>query len=369
LEITAAVVDEPGAAFALQPVTLEEPRADEVRIQIKGSGVCHTDVTCRDQWIPVPLPVVLGHEGSGIVEAVGSGVTELAPGDHVVLSWGRGCGHCPNCLRGEPAYCDDMGRVSFGCTRLDDGSTAISRGGEPVHSHFIMQSSFATHAVVPARHAVKVDPNLPIELLGPLGCGILTGAGAVWDAMRVAPGASIAIFGVGAVGLSAVMAAQVAGATTIIAIDRNSDRLALAQELGATHVIDASSADISVSDAIQQIAPGGVDHSLEATGAPEVLRTAVEALRLRGECVLVGAAPFGTEATLDVFSILLGRSLRGCIVGDLVPSLQIPRMLALYKAGRFPFDRLIQTYPFAELNQAVADSLDGRTVKPVVVMD
>lgn len=368
MEITAAVVDTPGAPFALQPLELEAPRADEVRIRIKGSGVCHTDVTCRDQWIPVPLPAVLGHEGSGVVEAVGAGVQDLAVGDHVVLSWGRGCGRCTNCLRGEQAYCDDMGRVSFGCARLEDGSVALRRDDEPVHSHFIMQSSFATHAVVPARHAVKVDPDLPIELLGPLGCGVLTGAGAVWDALQVRPGASIAIFGVGAVGLSAVMAAQVAGATTIIAIDQNQERLELATELGATHVIDASG-EGSVSDAIQGIAPGGVDHSIEATGAPDVLRTAVEALRLRGECVLVGAAPFGTEVTLDVFSILLGRSLRGCVVGDLVPALQIPRMLELYRAGRFPFDKLIRTYPFEELNEAVADSLAGRTVKPVVLMD
>lgn len=366
MQVTAAVVNEPEAPFAFEPLELEEPRADEVLVRVVASGVCHTDDVCRNQGIPVPLPVVLGHEGSGVVERVGADVTDLAPGDHVVLSWGRGCGKCPNCLRGEQAYCDDMGRVSFGGTRLTDGSTSLSRNGEDVHSHFIGQSSFATYAVVPEAHAVKVDDDVPLELLGPLGCGVLTGAGAVFDALDVEVGSAILVTGTGAVGLSAIMAANVLGCTPIIAVDTNRARLELARELGATHALHPDDGDLA--EALAAIAPGGVDNAIETTANPQVLRTALEAVRLRGTCASLGAAPMGTELTLDAFSILLGRTLRGVIVGDGVPSIGIPRLISLYKAGRFPFDRLVKFYDFEDLDQAFQDSANGVTVKPVVRM-
>jgi aryl-alcohol dehydrogenase len=365
MKITAAVVHEAKAPFELQTVELGPPHEDEVLVRIVASGVCHTDVVCRDHWIPVPLPVVLGHEGSGVVEQVGSAVRDLAVGDHVVLSWGRGCGRCNNCLRGEQAYCDQMGRVSFSCQRAD-GSTSITREGQRIHSHFIGQSSFATHAVVQEAHAVKVDRELPLELLGPLGCGLLTGSGAVFDALRVPTGSTLIVFGVGAVGLSAVMAAKVVGCSRIVAIDLNRERLTLARELGASDALHPE--DGPLGPRIQELLPGGADFAIETTANPDVVRSAVEAVHLRGVCALLGAAPLGTELKLDMFSVLLGRTIKGVIVGDGVPQRAIPRLIELYKSGRFPLESLVRFYDFSELNQAVEDSLLGRVVKPVVCM-
>ncbi len=366
MKITAAIVNEPKAPFELHTVELEAPRDDEVLVRIVASGVCHTDVVCRDQWIPVPLPAVLGHEGSGVIEKVGANVRDLAVGDHVVLSWGRGCGRCKNCMAGEPAYCDRMGQVSFSGARLSDGSTSITREGQRVHSHFIGQSSFATHAVVQEAHAVKVDRELPLELLGPLGCGLLTGSGAVFDSLKVPSGATLIVFGVGAVGLSAVMAANVVGCSRIIAIDLHRQRLELAKELGASDVLHPE--DGPLGPRIQELLPGGADFAIETTANPDVQRTAVEAVHLRGVCAMLGAAPFGTELKLDAFSILLGRTIKGVIVGDGVPHRSIPRLVDLYKRGRFPIEKLVSFYEFNELNRAVEDSLSGRVVKPIVVM-
>jgi len=366
MKISAAIVHQAKGPFVIHEVDLEEPRDDEVLVKIVASGVCHTDMVCRDQWIPMPLPAVLGHEGSGIVEKVGERVTRLAVGDHVVLSWGRGCGACRNCLHGEPAYCDDMGRVSFGGGRVSDGSCAIVHAGKPVHTHFIGQSSFASYAVVQEAHAVRVDRDAPIELLGPLGCGFLTGSGAVFDALKVPAGSSLVVFGAGAVGLSAVMAANVVGCTKIIVVDRNPARLEVARSLGASHVLRPGSEPIA--PILAEWTRGGADFAIETTANADLLRIAFESVHLRGVCAMLGAAAPGTEIKLDAFSVLLGRTLKGVIVGDAAPHVAIPRLVELYQRGRFPIDRLVKYYAFENLNQAVSDSLEGLTIKPIVRM-
>jgi aryl-alcohol dehydrogenase len=366
MKIRAAVVHRAKGPFVVEEVELEEPRDDELLVEIVASGVCHTDIVCRDQWIPMPLPAVLGHEGSGIVRQVGKRAGGIAVGDRVVLSWGRGCGTCRNCMHGQPAYCDDMGRVSFGGGRLSDGSTSLRLRGEPVHSHFIGQSSFATHAVVHHSHAVRVPKEAPLELLGPLGCGFLTGSGAVFDALAVRPGATVIVYGVGAVGLSAVMAANVVGCSKIIAVDRNGERLGLARELGATHTLLAN--DEPLAPRIASLVPGGADFAIETTANMEVLRTAFESVHLRGVCAMLGASEPGAKLELDAFSVLLGRTLKGVIVGDLAPQLAIPRLIELHARGRFPIERLVKFYDFADLDRAAADSLAGLTIKPIVRM-
>src|SRR5581483_2834011 len=229
--VTAAVARGPHTPLAIEELEMESPRADEVLVRIAATGVCHTDVIARDQWFPVPAPVVLGHEGAGVVEAVGSCVRRVAPGDRVVLSFDS-CGDCGPCTRARPSYCLEAFERSFGAVRRD-GTMALRRGDEPVHSHFFGQSSFATYALAMERSVVKVDTEVPLDLLGPLGCGVQTGAGAVLNALRCEQGTSLAVFGAGAVGLSAVMAAQVAGCTTVIAVDLNDRRGKLALELGA----------------------------------------------------------------------------------------------------------------------------------------
>lgn len=233
MKITAALATAPKAPFELTELGLDDLRPDEVRVKMVATGVCHTDAIVRDQVYPTPLPAVLGHEGAGVVEEVGSMVTSVRPGDSVVLS-ANSCGVCEQCLTGRPAYCTDFFGRNFSGTRADC-STALGNSGSAVSSHFFGQSSFATHVNVAARSVVKVDNDLPLQLLGPLGCGFQTGAGAVINSLRVRPGSAIAVFGTGAVGCAALMAAAAVGATTTVAIDIIDSRLTTAKELGATH--------------------------------------------------------------------------------------------------------------------------------------
>ncbi len=364
MQITAAVVPATSAPFELRQLELDEPGPDEVLVRMVATGVCHTDQVIRDQLVPVPLPAVLGHEGAGVVERVGAGVGHLRPGDHVVLSY-NSCGLCASCRSGAPGYCADFGARNFGGRRPDDTS-ALRSGDEVVSSHFFGQSSFASHAVVAARSVVPVPDDVDLTLLGPLGCGIQTGAGAVLNSLDPPAGTSIAIFGAGAVGDAAILAAQVAGCATIIAVDRVAQRLRFARELGATHDVDVTGADPV--ETIMEITGGaGVDYALETTGVPSVLRQCVDALAVRGVAGLLGQAPIGSEVAFETgASLVRGWTLTTIVEGDAVPQLFIPRLIELYRAGRFPFDRLIKHYPFAEIEKAFTDSEQGRTVKPVL---
>jgi aryl-alcohol dehydrogenase len=365
-EITAAVVRKKGGPFQIETLTLDEPRTDEVLIRIVATGMCHTDMVARDQLYTVPMPVVLGHEGAGVVEKVGRSVKKLAPGDHVVLTY-MWCGHCIPCLRGDLTYCANFYALNFGGAR-EDGSTATHDKQGAVHDHFFGQSSFGTFALTHERNAIKVSPNAPLELLGPLGCGIQTGAGAVMNALKVSPGSSFATFGGGAVGLSAVMAARVAGATTIIAADVVPSRLALAKELGATHTVNSKETDPV--EAVRNITGGGADFTLESSGRPAVLRHAIDALAIRGTCGIVGAPALGTEASFDVNGVMTtGKTLRGIIEGDSIPDLFIPTLVELYQQGRFPFDKLVKFYSLDQINQAAEHSEKGITIKPIVRLE
>jgi aryl-alcohol dehydrogenase len=365
MKITAAVVEERCGPFRLQELDLGPLREDEVLVRVAASGICHTDLVCRDQWIPVPLPAVLGHEGAGVVEWVGDAVTTVAQGDHVALSYDS-CGVCPQCAHGRAYYCHRIFEHNFASARTD-GTTALSRGGEAVHSHFFGQSSFATKAVAHERNVVKLDDSVPFEVVAPFGCGIQTGAGSVLNAMRPEPGSSIAVFGAGAVGLSAVMAARVAGCEPIVVVDPRAGRLELARELGATHVLDASQRDPA--DVILGITGFGVDFALEACGAPAALESAIRSLAPRGECVVVGAPPPDSTASFDVSHLFSsGRRIVGVVEGESMPAEFFPRLLELWRSGQLPVERMMRTYDFDEIEQAVHDAESGETVKPVLVM-
>jgi aryl-alcohol dehydrogenase len=366
MRVTAAVTETKGAPFALQELELGPLRPDEVRVQVAASGICHTDLICRDQWYPVPLPAVLGHEGAGVVEEVGSAVTTLVPGDRVSMSF-HSCGRCSTCATGRPSYCHQFFEHNFAAARPEDGSSALSRDGRLVHAHFFAQSSFATHAVANERSVVKLESSIPLDVVAPFGCGIQTGAGAILNVLRPPAGSSLAVFGAGGVGLAAVLAAVLSGCTTIVAVDVKPARLELARELGATHVVDAGAQDAV--DAIHRITRTGADYSLEATGSPKVFRQALECTGPTGVCGLVGAPAFGTEATFDVNSILVaGRTIRGIVEGDSVPSVFLPRLVALWEQGRFPVERFMRHYDFDQVEQAAHDAERGDVVKPVLRM-
>lgn len=361
----AAVFRTPGLPPRIEAVTLENPRSDEVLVEMRGVGICHTDMVMRDGLLPVPWPVVLGHEGSGVVHAVGDAVSGLKAGDHVVLSF-MSCAHCPSCNSHAPAYCHSWVPLNFFGTR-DDGSTAITDAdGCAVHGHVFGQSSFATHALVNRRNVVKVDADLPIELLGPLGCGIQTGAGTVFNACQVVPGSSVAVIGAGAVGLSAVMAARIAGAAIIAAVDILPARLDLAHELGATIAIDSSTVDLAE---VHQAAgcPGGFDTIIDTTGNIDLVNKVAMAMAIRGELALVGAYARSAELRLDATHIMsAGRVVRGVVEGSADPQRFIPDLIALYREGRFPFDRLVEFFDFAAIGEAIAAGESGRVVKPVL---
>jgi aryl-alcohol dehydrogenase len=364
--IKAAVVRQKGGPFHIEELVQDEPRSDEVRIRIVATGMCHTDMVARDQLYEVPLPVVLGHEGSGVVEQIGSNVKKVAVGDHVVLTY-MWCGHCKSCLRGDLTYCECFYALNFGGGREDGSTSTYGTGNTPesIHDHFFGQSSFGTFALAHERNVIKVPKDAPLELLGPLGCGIQTGAGAVINALKVNPGSSFIAFGGGAVGLSAVMAARIAGAATIIAIDVVPSRLTLAMELGATHTINSHDADPV--ETVRKITGGGADFTLESSGRPAVLRQAIDALSIRGTCGIVGAPALGTEASFDVNGVMTtGKRIIGIIEGDSKPDLFIPALAELYKQGRFPFDKLVKFYSLDQINQAAEDSEKGITIKPII---
>jgi Zn-dependent alcohol dehydrogenases, class III len=366
MDIKAAVVREKGGKMIIEDVQLDEPQENEVLVRIVGCGLCQTDLACRDQYYPVPIPVVLGHEGSGVVEKVGAKVTKVVPGDHVAMSY-LSCRKCPTCQEGHIGYCPDYYTANFSGGRLTDGTITLKKGDEDIHGCFFSQSSFATHALATENNIVKVDKDLPLEALGPLGCGVQTGAGTVMNTLKPGPGSSIAVFGCGTVGISAIMAALVCGCTTIIAVDINDERLEVVKEYGATHTVNSKK--VNPVEAIREITGGfGVNYSVEALGRPEVLRQAVDSLRLTGTCGLIGAAPMGTESSLDMNNFMFGRCLVGVIEGDSIPDVFIPKLLALYRQGRFPFDKMITYYDFKDINQAVEDLEKGRVIKGILRM-
>ena len=361
----AAVVRQAGGPFVIEDIQVESPREDEVLVRLVASGICHTDIVFRDGAMPIPMPVVLGHEGSGVVEAVGAKVTHVKPGDHVVLSM-NSCGHCPNCAKQQPAYCFSMPALNLIGTR-PDGSSALSQKGEQLYGSMFYQSSFATMAIAHANNTVKVDQDLPLEILGPLGCGIQTGAGTAINSLKMQPGDSLAIFGGGAVGLSAMLGALAVGAGPVIVIEPNVERAKLAIELGAAHTINPKETQ-DVLAKLRELSGGGVTHAIDTTGIPAVMAVAVEAVLPNGMLALLGVPPADATVPANMMSMLIrGVGVKYYVEGDSNPKEFIPRMISLYKQGKFPFDKLIRKYPFAEINEAAHASETGKTIKPVIV--
>lgn len=365
MDIQAALLREVHADFSIETVQLDAPQADEVLVEVVATGLCHTDLAVRDGVFPIPaMPNILGHEGAGVVVAIGSAVSKIKVGDHVALSFAS-CGACPQCEAGAPAHCDNFLPANF-LGKRPDGSCTHHQHGQEINACFFGQSSFASHALVKEGHAVKVPKDIPLELLGPLGCGIQTGAGTILNHLKPMPGSSVAIFGTGAVGLSAVMAAKIAGCAIIIAIDVQPARLALALELGATHVINGREADAVAR--IKEITGAGVDYVVEATGVPQVVAQSIRAARGRGQVALLGMGKMDAPLPLVLGDLMTGVVIRYVIEGDSVPQTFIPQLIDYYRLGRFPFDRLIEFYELDKINDAVRDTEAGRTIKPVIRM-
>ena len=363
--IQAAVCRAADQVPTLETLDLDAPRDDEVVVRIVAAGICHTDLFAPARY---PLPAVLGHEGAGIVERVGRNVSKVRKGDRVALTFGS-CGHCPRCHEGEPAYCEHGHELQFGGARADGSTTLRDAQGAAVHGSFFQQSSFATHSLASERNVVRLPDTLPLELAAPLGCGVQTGAGAVLNSLRARPGSSLAVFGAGSVGLSAVMAARIAGCTTIIAIDIVPERLELARSLGATDTIDSRDGDVVAR--IRSATRGrGVDYSLETAAQVSTWNESIECLARRGTCAFVTIPRLGAPFEWSPLQWLL-RAARviAVIEGDSVPDLFIPLLAEMHLAGQLPYDRLCKNYGFHDFAAAWDDAQHARAIKPVLRME
>jgi len=365
MKITAAVVRERGGAFGIEEIDLCDPRADELLVEVVASGMCATDLHGRDAYYTAQFPKVFGHEGAGIVRAVGAKVTTFKPGDHVIMAY-PWCGECLNCKTQRQTYCLHANDLKHGGTRAD-GSTLHSKNGQPIYSAFFQQSSFGTYTIANERFAVRVRDDVPLTSVSALACGGQTGAGAVLNVMKPKAGDSFVAFGVGAVGLSGMMSAKIAGCDPIIAVDVHDHRLKLAHELGATHTINHNGGT-NVVEQIRKITGLGARYTLETSAVASVFREAVEALMPAGMCVLLGSARKGTEVSLETPFLQNGRTVRGVIQGDSVPQQFIPQLVDYIAAGRFPVERMIAFYDLADINKAASESTSGKTIKPVLRM-
>ena len=313
MKISAAIAREMHAPLSVETLELDTPRDDEILVRLVAVGICHADAAMRDRHFPVPHPLVLGHEGAGIVERVGANVRKVIPGDHVIMHYDS-CGTCPSCVAHVPAYCHQFFAYNF-AGRRGDGSLSLRCDSGEIFGNFFGQSSFATYSLCRERNAVKVAKDLPLEILAPIGCGVQTGAGAVINALKVKPGDDLAVFGSGSVGLAAIMAAHICGATRIIAVDINPARLDMARSLGATHVVDARNEDAVA--AIKAVTGAGVAFSFDTTGNAAILRQSVDALAPRGISGTVGVPAKENELKLDIVDMMTnGKSFRGIVQGE-----------------------------------------------------
>lgn len=364
MEIKVAIVREEGGPFYYETADLDEPKGNEILVRMVASGICGTDEGARSGELGVPFPAVLGHEGAGVVEKVGNMVREFEVGDHVGFSYAF-CSNCPACHSGKFSHCENYMPINFGGTATDNKTTRLSQDGEKL-SMFFGQSSFATYCVVDQNSAVKIDKDIDLGLVAPMGCGFQTGAGTVLNNLKPGIHDSIAIYGLGSVGLSALMAAKVARCKTIIAVGGNEKSLELSLELGATHTINRKNVD-SIVDEVKKITDGkGVNYAVETSGHGPIIDQAIKALSWQG--IIATLAPVGKLNEFDVGGEILMsmREIRGINEGDSVAKVFIPELLTLYKQGLFPIDKIISYYKFEEIEEAIQDSIAGKVIKPVI---
>jgi Zn-dependent alcohol dehydrogenase len=373
--IKAAVLNKAGLPppyAASRPLDIAEldlapPGRGEVLVRIKAAGLCHSDLSVIDGSRPRPTPMALGHEAAGIVEALGDGASDLKVDDHVVLVFVPSCGRCGPCVAGRPALCEP-GAKANGAGTLLSGERRLAFRGEPVN-HLLGVSAFATHAVAARESCVKIDPDLPFELAALFGCAVLTGVGAVVNTAKVEPGQAVAVVGLGGVGLSVVLGARLAGARQIVAVDLSDDKLAFATKLGATHTVNAGSADAA--NEIKRISGGGVDVAFEMAGAVAALELAYAATARGGTTVTAGLPHPDKRMSLSPLALVAEeRTLKGSYVGSSAPQRDVPRMIALFRAGRLPVDQLLtHRLSLSDINEGFDRLREGIGVRQVIVFE
>lgn len=369
MKTTVALVNEQGGDFSLEEVELDAPREDEVLVRVVATGVCHTDIHLKGFLPGEMFPNVFGHEGAGVVEAVGAAVTGIEVGDHVVLSF-RSCRACENCTNGLVGYCDSTLLLNYMGMRMD-GTTSMSRDGSPVFGNFFGQSSMGRYALAYADNCVVVDKSVDLTKVAPYGCGFQTGAGTVLNVLKPGPADSLVVYGVGAVGLAALAAAKHLGVGTIVAVDPLESRREAAAKYGALGVDPMAEAVLEgggVVEKVKELTGGGASYAIDTTAISAVVKQAQQSLKVRGTLIALGLG--AEEYTIDAIDLLqTGKVIKASIEGDSDPQEMIPRLIELHAAGEFDVDDLITTYPASEINQAVAEVLAGKVVKPVLVWE
>ena len=366
MKTKAAVLYQLGEPLEIEEVELQSPKPGEVLVKVAGAGVCHSDLSVIEGVIPYPLPGVLGHEGAGVVEALGPGVTGLQAGDHVIFSFIPSCGECFYCRRGKPNLCDTALRLGG---NLYDGTSRLSNSKGETLNHFSATSCFAEYTVVPQQGAIKVGPDAPLDKLALIGCCVTTGVGAAINTAKVEPGSSVAIFGCGGVGLSVIQGAAISGAQPVIAIDLVEERLALAKELGATHTINASKDDAI--RGIRDLTEGrGVDYAFEAIGREETFSQAYRSIHWGGTCVMVGVPSTEARPTFDSRLVMQERTIMGSLYGSSNPHVDFLKLTQLYEAGKLKLDEMVtRTRPLEQINAALDDLRVGLGARTVITFD
>ncbi len=368
MKARAAVLHEAGQKLDVREVDVQDPRPGEVLIRMAAGGICHSDLHVMQGKLTAQLPAVLGHEGSGVVAAVGAGVTSVKPGDHVLPLWRLSCGECEYCTNGRPALCAAGMQIRM-TGRLADGTSRFSLGGKEI-KHFAGVSTFSEYSVVPAPAVLKIPSDIPLDRAALLGCAVITGVGAVFNCARVRPGSSVAVFGAGGVGLNVVQGAAIAGAQMIIAVDLLERKLEFARQFGATHTVNAAAADPV--EQVRALTGGrGVDYAFEVVGTPKTVRQAYDALAKRGMAVAVGVSPTAAEVSVPLLPMVFEeRVLTGSMYGSASPKTDIPKLITLYRAGRLKLDELLtRTYPFEQINAAYEALERGEVARSVVTFN
>ena len=363
MKVKAAVLYELGGRLEVEDIELADP---EVLVKVSAAGVCHSDISVFDGVIPFPLPAVLGHEGSGVVESVGPGVDHLQPGDHVIFSFIPACGECFYCMRGMRNLCEPSLRLGGS---LFDGTSRLTNGKGASVNHFSSTACFAEYTVVPEHGAIKIDPDVPLDNVALIGCCVTTGVGAVFNTAKVEPGSSVAVFGCGGVGLSIVQGATISGAQPVIALDLWDERLDLARELGATHTINASTEDGTRQ--IREWTDGkGVDYAFEAIGNPDVFSQAYRSIHWGGTCVCVGVPAADAKLTFDSRLIMQERTIKGSLYGSSNPRVDFLNLVDLYSAGKLKLDQMVTgRFPLDRINSAFEDLRQGIGARSLIVFD
>ena len=361
MKMKAAVTKNPNEPYIIKEVELDKPQKEEILVKILAVGVCHTDEAGKSGVMPFSFPVILGHEGAGVVEEIGRSVTEFKPGDAVCLTFAN-CGKCNPCVEGRPYACERMNDINFSGV-YEDGKKRINWDGNPVSS-FFAQSSFAAYTVVNQRSAIKIDKDIDMGIAAPFGCGVQTGAGIVFNSLRPEFGSTLAVAGCGTVGLCSIIAAKICGCSKIIAVGGNEKSLELAKELGATHIINRKKVE-DLTTVIKELCEFGVDYAIDTSGNQKMIFSLLHGLTYTGTLAIAGG---GFQLTLGSFD-LCARTIKGVTEGDSNPKIFIPKLLAYYKQGRFPIDCLIKYYPFEQINEATEDSANGKCIKAVLRLD